>query len=73
MTVKICEYQLFNNNLESILSKDKKIVVNTINAHSYIVAKSDKVFKKALISSDILLPDGEGIVLMAKKTEEAKN
>lgn len=47
-------------------------VINTINAHSYIVAKSDSAFREALLQSDILLPDGEGIVLMARALEEEK-
>lgn len=48
------------------------MVINTINAHSYIVAKKDIEFRNALCNSDILLPDGEGIVLMAKTIENEK-
>lgn len=44
----------------------EKIIVNTINPHSYCVAKRDMVFKVALEQSDYLLPDGVGIVLAAK-------
>lgn len=41
----------------------KKIsIISTINAHSYYISKKDIVFKKALQDSDILLPDGIGIV-----------
>jgi N-acetylglucosaminyldiphosphoundecaprenol N-acetyl-beta-D-mannosaminyltransferase len=43
-----------------------KIVVNTINPHSYCVAKKDGAFKEALQQSDFLLADGVGIVLAAK-------
>jgi N-acetylglucosaminyldiphosphoundecaprenol N-acetyl-beta-D-mannosaminyltransferase len=43
-----------------------KIVVNTINPHSYCVAKKDGAFKEALRQSDFLLADGVGIVLAAK-------
>ena len=54
-------YKIFNSNLESIdFSKNR--VINTINPHSYCVAKQDLQFKQALLSSDILLPDGIGIV-----------
>ena len=66
MDVKIHEYVLFNNNLESILEKKEKVVINTINAHSYIIAKKDPDFKNALINCEVLLPDGEGIILMAR-------
>ena len=38
-------------------------VINTINPHSYVVSKNDADFKRALIQSDYLLPDGIGIVL----------
>lgn len=45
----------------------EKTVVNTINPHSYVTAKADVAFKKALLSSDVLLPDGEGIVWAIKR------
>ncbi|SHJ76514.1 N-acetylglucosaminyldiphosphoundecaprenol N-acetyl-beta-D-mannosaminyltransferase [Arenibacter nanhaiticus] len=43
-----------------------KIIINTINPHSYCEAKKDKYFFQALKSSDVLLPDGVGIVWAAK-------
>ena len=53
--------KIFKSNLESIdFSKNK--IINTINPHSYCIAKQDMQFKQALLSSDILLPDGIGIV-----------
>jgi N-acetylglucosaminyldiphosphoundecaprenol N-acetyl-beta-D-mannosaminyltransferase len=36
------------------------------NPHSLVTASSDPLFKKALTSADILLPDGTGIILAAK-------
>lgn len=36
------------------------------NPHSLVTAASDSLFKKALTSADILLPDGTGITLAAK-------
>jgi len=44
------------------LSKCHKILISTINAHSYNIAQEDKSFKKALNTSNILLPDGISIV-----------
>lgn len=41
-------------------------IVNTINPHSFCVAKDDILFKKALEECDILLPDGIGIVWAEK-------
>jgi N-acetylglucosaminyldiphosphoundecaprenol N-acetyl-beta-D-mannosaminyltransferase len=37
-------------------------LINTLNPHSYLISQSDKVFFEALKSSDVLLPDGIGIV-----------
>ena len=51
---------------------DKKLIINTINPHSYTVAKKDLLFKKALENSDFLLPDGIGIVLAAKVLKRKK-
>jgi N-acetylglucosaminyldiphosphoundecaprenol N-acetyl-beta-D-mannosaminyltransferase len=48
------------------LNFDKKIIINTINAHSFCLAKNDKNFHKSLLDSDILIPDGIGIVLAIK-------
>ena len=50
----------------SAIPTEKKCVINTVNAYSYCVAQKDVVFKKALISSDVLLPDGISMVLAAK-------
>lgn len=43
-----------------------KTVINTINAHSWVTANQDVTFKKSLITSDILLPDGIAIVYAAR-------
>lgn len=41
---------------------DSKLLINTINAHSYNTAKKDKLFAEALSKGDILIPDGYSIV-----------
>jgi len=41
---------------------DKKLLINTINAHSYNVAQKDSVFSEALRKGDVLIPDGISIV-----------
>jgi len=41
---------------------ESKTIINTINPHSYCVAQKDEIFNKALKESDVLLPDGIGIV-----------
>ena len=40
-----------------------KMSINTLNTHSFICALEDPEFFNALLKSDILLPDGVGIVL----------
>ncbi|MAC83445.1 MAG: glycosyltransferase [Arcobacter sp.] len=64
--MKIMNYEVFTNNLED-LDLTKKQIINTINPHSYVTAKDDKVFYKALQTSDLLIPDGSGIVIAAKQ------
>lgn len=44
------------------LFPDKKILINTINAHSYNVAQHDLLFAEALSKGDYLIPDGASIV-----------
>jgi len=41
---------------------DGKILINTINAHSYNVAQKDNAFAEALIQGDYLIPDGSSVV-----------
>ena len=39
-----------------------KLLINTINAHSYNVAQRDELFAEALLKGDVLLADGASIV-----------
>ena len=39
-----------------------KVLINTINAHSFNVAQKDELFAEALRNGDYLIPDGAGIV-----------
>ena len=60
-------YKIFVDDISSIkIDPNKKQIINTINSHSYVTAKEDKVFEEALHDSDMLIPDGSGIVLAAK-------
>lgn len=45
---------------------DGKVLINTINAHSYNVAQKDDVFAEALENGDYLIPDGASIVKACK-------
>lgn len=39
-----------------------KLLINTINAHSYNTAQKDVLFAEALLKGDVLIPDGASIV-----------
>lgn len=39
-----------------------KLLINTINAHSFNTAKKDQLFAEALTHGDVLIPDGVSIV-----------
>lgn len=49
-----------------------KLLINTINAHSFNTAKKDKLFAEALTNGDALIPDGVSIV-KACRWIKAKN
>jgi len=66
--MKLMGYDVFDKTLNELnldIKKLNKFIINTINPHSYVVAKNDRLFQDALKSSDILVPDGSGIVLAA--------
>jgi N-acetylglucosaminyldiphosphoundecaprenol N-acetyl-beta-D-mannosaminyltransferase len=64
-------YNIFTDNLNTLDLK-KRQIINTLNPHSYVTAKKDNTFYEALVSSDILIPDGSGIVLAAKQLKNQK-
>ena len=39
-----------------------KLLINTVNAHSYNTARKDSLFAEALTNGDVLIPDGVSIV-----------
>lgn len=43
-----------------------KILINTINAHSFNVAQKDELFANALKNGDYLIPDGASIIKACK-------
>ena len=60
-------------NLKIVLNKDElqnipegKVLINTINAHSYNVARKDELFAEALTKGDYLIPDGMSVVKACK-------
>lgn len=60
-------YNVYTDDVSKLSIGGIKQVINTINPHSYVTAKSDTLFDEALRESDVLIPDGSGIVLAAKQ------
>jgi len=59
-TFLLSGFQLFNGDLSSI--PKKKLLITTLNAHSYNIAQLDQYYTESLAKSDILLPDGISVV-----------
>jgi N-acetylglucosaminyldiphosphoundecaprenol N-acetyl-beta-D-mannosaminyltransferase len=53
-------FQIYSKPLNEL--KSDRILINTINAHSFNITNSDEIFKEALAKSDVLIPDGVSIV-----------
>ena len=45
---------------------DGKVLINTVNAHSFNTAQKDKLFAAALKNGDYLIPDGASILMVCK-------
>lgn len=45
---------------------DGKVLINTVNAHSFNVAQKDAMFAEALTKGDYLIPDGASVVKACK-------
>lgn len=58
-------YPVFNTSLDRLPLKSK-LLVSTINQYSYCISEEDAAFKEALLNSDVLLPDGVGVVFASK-------
>jgi N-acetylglucosaminyldiphosphoundecaprenol N-acetyl-beta-D-mannosaminyltransferase len=59
--MQLSNFKLFTGNLSSI--NPAKILITTLNAYSYVLSGKDNDFCDALRNSDVLLPDGIGVVL----------
>lgn len=60
-TSKVLGFDVLSSPLNGF-TFNTKLIVNTLNQYSYVITKQDPAFRKALINSDILLPDGVAIV-----------
>lgn len=58
--------EIFVSKAELASLPEGKLLINTINAHSYNTARKDSLFAEALTNGDVLLPDGVSIVMACK-------
>ena len=63
---EILGFNVFSGTLDEIQWDRVPVIVNTINAYSYVVTKKDSLFRKALMTSDVLVPDGFPVVIAAR-------
>lgn len=69
---KLKEIKIIESKKELAALPEGKLLINTINAHSYNTALKDPFFAEALTNGDALIPDGASIV-MACRTLKAKS
>ena len=71
--MKIKELPLVRSRAEMASWPEGKFLIDTVNAHSFVVAQKDAAFAKALLDADALIPDGISIVKACRwlRTENA--
>jgi N-acetylglucosaminyldiphosphoundecaprenol N-acetyl-beta-D-mannosaminyltransferase len=63
--INLLGYKIFSGDTD-LLENGISGVVNTMNPHCYVLARRDDNYKKALLASDLIIPDGVGIRYAAK-------
>lgn len=64
--LKLKELSLLTSRRELSSLPDGKLLINTINAHSYNTALKDSLFSEALTKGDVLIPDGASVVMACR-------
>lgn len=57
----ISTFNIFQEDINQLSNKNK-LLISTINAHSYNISQTDINYKDSLLNSDILIPDGISVV-----------
>lgn len=65
--LKLKEIKIVESKEELKALPEGKLLINTINAHSYNTALKDDFFAEALMKGDALIPDGASIVMACRK------
>ena len=64
--IRLKELTILGSKAELENLPEGKLLINTINAHSYNTARKDALFAEALTKGDVLIPDGISIVKACK-------
>jgi N-acetylglucosaminyldiphosphoundecaprenol N-acetyl-beta-D-mannosaminyltransferase len=64
--VEILNYEVFSGTLDEIPYTEPLILINTLNAYSYVAARNDRLFRNALKHSTMLVADGFPVVMAAR-------
>ena len=59
---KLKTLTILGSKAELVSLPEGKLLINTVNAHSFNTAKKDQLFADALTNGDVLIPDGVSIV-----------
>lgn len=70
---RLKELDILGSKAELASLPEGKLLINTINAHSYNTARKDKLFAEALTNGDVLIPDGVSIVKACKWIKAKSN
>lgn len=62
MRFRLKNLDILGSKMELATLPAGKLLINTINAHSYNTARKDALFAEALSRGDVLIPDGVSIV-----------
>lgn len=58
---RLKDLDILGSKAELAALPEGKLLINTINAHSYNTARKDELFAEALTNGDVLIPDGVSI------------
>ncbi len=64
---RLKDLNILGSKADLALLPEGKLLINTINAHSFNTAKKDKLFAEALTNGDALIPDGVSIVKACRR------
>jgi N-acetylglucosaminyldiphosphoundecaprenol N-acetyl-beta-D-mannosaminyltransferase len=63
--IRILGYNVFSGD-KNYFRNNKIGIISTLNPHCYILARKDRQYHQALLSSDLIIPDGIGIKYAAR-------